>query len=112
MPDFNEYKVNLLVNNKQLKGAPVVYETNPTFQNIMGYFEYEEIRNSLFTDFTKLKPGALHKANGGFLILQANDLLKNYYAWTALKRALRNRTLKMEEIESDFKYTVNIANSI
>jgi predicted ATP-dependent protease len=97
-----------LVNNKQLKGAPVVYETNPTFQNIMGYFEYEEIRNSLFTDFTKLKPGALHKANGGFLILQANDLLKNYYAWTALKRALRNRTLKMEEIESDFKYKVNI----
>lgn len=106
-PDFKEYKVNLLVNNKDLKGAPVIYETNPTFQNIMGYFEFEEIHNSLFTDFTKMKPGALHRANGGFLIIQANDILKNYYAWTALKRSIRNRSLKMGDIDIDFKYRVN-----
>ncbi|HNW83148.1 MAG TPA: AAA family ATPase [bacterium] len=108
-PDFKEFKINLLINNKDIKGAPVVYETNPTFQTIMGYFEYEEIHNSLFTDFTKLKPGALHKANGGFLILQANDILKNYYAWTALKRSIRNRSLQMTDVDIDFKYRVNIS---
>ncbi len=108
IPDFREYKVNLLVNNKNLKGAPVIYETNPTFQNIMGYFEYEELHNSIFTDFTKMKPGALHYANGGFLIVQANDILKNYYAWTALKRSMRNRVLKMDDIDVDFRYRVNI----
>ncbi len=108
MPDFREYKVNLLVNNKNLTGAPVIYETNPTFQNIMGYFEYEEVHNSIFTDFTKMKPGALHYANGGFLIVQANDILKNYYAWTALKRSMRNRLLRMDDIDVDFRYRVNI----
>jgi len=107
-PDFKEYRVNLLINNKDLTGAPVVYETNPTYQNIIGYFEYEELHNSLFTDFTKMKPGALHRANGGFLILQANDILKNYYAWAALKRSMRNRSLKMGDIDTDFRYRVNI----
>ena len=106
IPDFKEYKVNLLINNKDLKGAPVIYETNPTFQNIIGYFEYEENHNSLFTDFTRLKPGALHRANGGFLIIQADDILKNYYAWTALKRAVRNRFIKIEDMDADFKYRV------
>ena len=106
IPDFKEYKVNLLINNKDLKGAPVIYETNPTFQNIIGYFEYEESHNSLFTDFTRLKPGALHRANGGFLIIQADDILKNYYAWTALKRAVRNRFIKIEDMDADFKYRV------
>ncbi len=108
IPDFHEYKVNLLVNNKNLTGAPVIYETNPTFQNLMGYFEYEEIHNSIFTDFTRMKPGALHYANGGFLIIQASDILKNYYAWTALKRSMRNRLLKMDDIDVDFRYRVNI----
>lgn len=108
-PDFKEFKINLLINNKGVKGAPVIYETNPTFQTIMGYFEYEEIHNSLFTDFTRLKPGALHKANGGFLIIQANDILKNYYAWTALKRSIRNRSLQMTDVDIDFKYRVNIS---
>lgn len=107
VPSLKEYKVNLLVNNKNIKGAPVIYETNPTFQNIMGFFEFEEIQNSLFTDFTKMKPGALHKANGGFLLIQANDILKNYYAWTALKRSIRNRSLKIGDIDIDFKYRVN-----
>lgn len=106
IPDFKEYRVNLLINNKDLKGAPVVYETNPTFQNIVGYFEYEESHNSLFTDFTRLRPGALHRANGGFLILQADDILKNGYAWTALKRAVRNRFIKIEDMDADFKYRV------
>ncbi|MFO7736540.1 MAG: ATP-binding protein, partial [bacterium] len=107
-PAFSEYKVNLLINNKDTEGAPVVYETNPTFQNIMGYFEYEEKRNSLFTDFTKMKPGALHKANGGYLIIQANDILKNYFAWTALKRSLRNRNIEMDEMDVNYRYRANI----
>ncbi len=55
-----------------------------------------------------MKPGALHYANGGFLIVQANDILKNYYAWTALKRSMRNRLLKMDDIDVDFRYRVNI----
>lgn len=107
-PDFKEYKINLLINNKELEGAPVVYETNPTYQNVIGYFEYEELHNSLFTDFTKMKPGALHRANGGFLIIQANDILKNYYAWAALKRSMRNRSLRMGDIDIDFRHRVNI----
>jgi len=73
----------------------------------MGYFEYEERYGSFFTDFLKMKPGALHKANGGFLVLQASDILKSYYAWTALKRSLRNKMLKMDDIDVDFKYRVN-----
>ena len=108
IPDFKEYKVNLLINNKGLTGAPVVYETSPTFQSIIGFFEYEEFHNSLFTDFTKMKPGALHKANGGFLIIQASDILKNYYAWTALKRSVRNRFVKIGDVDIDFKYRINI----
>ncbi len=107
-PDFKEYKINLLINNKELEGAPVVYETNPTYQNVIGYFEYEELHNSLFTDFTKMKPGALHRANGGFLIIQANDILKNYYAWAALKKSMRNRSLRMGDIDIDFRHRVNI----
>jgi len=108
IPDFKEYRVNLLINNKGLKGAPVIYETSPTFQSIIGFFEYEEFHNSLFTDFTKMKPGALHKANGGFLIIQASDILKNYYAWTALKRSIRNRFVKIGDVDIDFKYRINI----
>ena len=86
----------------------MIYETAPTFQSIIGFFEYEEFHNSLFTDFTKMKPGALHKANGGFLIIQASDILKNYYAWTALKRSVRNRMVKVGDVDIDFKYRINI----
>ncbi len=107
IPDFTEYRVNLMINNKHLKGAPVVYETNPTYQNLMGFFEYEEYHNSFFTNFTKMKPGALHRANGGFLILQAEDLLKNIYAWNAFKRAIRNKSLKMDDTEGNFHYRIS-----
>ncbi len=107
IPSLIEYEVNLLINNTHLKGAPVIYETNPTFQNMHGYFEYEERHNFLFTDFTRMKPGSLHKANGGFLLIQANDILKNYYSWTALKRALRNSTLNLDDLDIDFRLRTN-----
>ncbi|MCK5808903.1 AAA family ATPase [bacterium] len=106
-PDFMEYKVNLLISNKNTKGAPVIYETNPTYQNLMGFFEYEEVRNTFSTNFTKMKPGALHRANGGFLIIQADDLLKNIYAWNAFKRVIRNKSLTMDDTEGNQRYRIN-----
>ena len=107
VPDFIEYKVNLLINNKNLKGAPVIYATNPTYQNLMGFFEYEEMNNTFSTNFTKMKPGALHHANGGFLIIQADDLLKNLVSWNAFKRSIRNKSLIMDDTEGNYRYRVN-----
>jgi len=107
-PEFREYMVNLLIDNTHAKGAPIVYETNPTFQNIMGYFEYEEKYGSFFTDFHKMKPGALHKANGGFIVIQVIDIIKNFHAWNALKRALRNRIVKLDDLDVDFRVRMNI----
>jgi lon-related putative ATP-dependent protease len=93
---LHRYTVNLLVNNKMLKGAPVIYETNPTYHNLFGKVEYQGSFGSWFTDFTFVKPGALHLANGGYLILQATELLQQPFAWTLLKRALQNGNIQIE----------------
>lgn len=107
IPDFIAYKVNLLVNNQHLKGAPVIYVTNPSSQNLMGFFEYEEFNNTFSTNFTKMKPGALHHANGGFLIIQADDLLKNLHSWNSFKRIIRNKSLTMDDTEGNYRYRIN-----
>jgi len=93
---FTRYRVNLLVDNGGLDGAPVIVESNPTFHNILGKVEYEGQFGNLVTDFTMIKPGALHRANGGFLILQARDVLMNFGTWDALKRMLRNQEICIE----------------
>lgn len=90
------YTVNLFVNNKGLEGAPVIYETNPTYHNLFGKIEYRGEFGSWVTDFTHIKPGALQLANGGYLILQASELLTQPHAWTLLKRALQTGCVQIE----------------
>jgi lon-related putative ATP-dependent protease len=95
---LQRYRVNLLVDNSALQGAPVIYENNPTFQNLTGQLEHQAQMGALVTDFTLIKPGALHRANGGYLILDARKVLMQPYAWEALKRALQSCTLRIESI--------------
>jgi len=97
--DFTQkYQVNVFIDNSSLKGAPVVVETNPTYYNLAGKIEYESHLGVLTTDFTKIKAGALHRANGGYLILQCKDLFTNGFAWKALKRALQTGKLYIENL--------------
>lgn len=95
---IKKYAVNLLVDNSQTTGAPKVTAENPTFYNLMGKVEYENKMGVLTTDFTKIKPGYLHQANGGYIIIQAMDILSNNYAWEALKRALKTSKIIIENI--------------
>lgn len=100
---FRKYQVNLLVDHRQSKGAPVVTETNPTYYNLLGRIEYISHFGSMSTDFSMIAPGALHKANGGYLILQAMDVLSSFMAWDALKRVIRNHEIKVEDINEQFR---------
>jgi lon-related putative ATP-dependent protease len=95
---FTRYEVNLLVDQSETKGAPVIYETNPTYPNLFGSIEKKAQFGTLFTDFTMIRPGSLHRANGGFLIIKALDLLRWYFSWDGLKRALRNKEIMVEEL--------------
>jgi lon-related putative ATP-dependent protease len=95
---LQRYKVNLLVDHSDTQGAPVIYEDNPTYQNLAGQLEYVAQMGALVTDFTQIRPGALHRANGGYLILDARKLLQNAFAWDALKRVLQSCQLKIESI--------------
>lgn len=90
------YRVNLFVDNSRLEGAPVIADTNYSYHNIFGKLEYENYYGSLKTDFTMLKPGLLHIANGGYLVFQANDLLTNNLCYDALKKVLRSKQIGIE----------------
>ncbi|HZJ85274.1 MAG TPA: ATP-binding protein [Syntrophomonadaceae bacterium] len=95
-----KYQVNLIIDNSTLKHAPVIVETNPTFANLFGQIEYEGEFGILATDFSKIKAGAFHKANGGYLILNVTDVINNYYLWDNLKRILKNQEIRIENITS------------
>ncbi|MCS7233283.1 MAG: AAA family ATPase [Synergistetes bacterium] len=97
-PSFDKYRVNLLVDNSRLEGAPVVFESNPTYYNLVGKLEYEQRMGFLVTDFTKIKAGAIHRANGGYLILNVIDVLRNFGSWDALKRVLKTGEIRVENI--------------
>ncbi len=94
---LDRYRVNVLVDRSQARGAPVVLEASPTYGNLLGRVEHRVHFGSLVTDFTLIKPGALHRANGGYLILEAMDVLRNPLAWDALKKALKNRLVRIED---------------
>ena len=96
---FNRYQINLLVDNAGSSGAPVVYENNPTYLNLIGRVEHIARLGTLTTDFTLIKPGALHRANGGYLILDAVKLLTNSFSWEAVKRVLKAREIRIEALE-------------
>lgn len=93
---WNNYKVNLFIDNSNLEGAPVIMDTNYSYNNIFGKLEYENQFGALKTDYTMLKPGLLHKANGGYIIFQAKDLIANPGCYEALKKALSVKLLNIE----------------
>lgn len=94
---LRKYAVNVLVDNGQSTGAPVVTELNPTYPNLFGRVEKEPQFGTLVTDFTMIREGALHRANGGYLVLPAVELLRDTLAWESLKRSLRNQEVRVEE---------------
>jgi len=100
---FNRYKVNVVVDNCDAQGAPVVVETHPTYYNLAGSIEHRALFGAWLTDFTMIKGGALHRANGGYLVLDARSLLTAPFAWDALKRALRTGSLKIEEMGQEYR---------
>lgn len=95
---LRRYGVNALVDHGDATGAPVVFEDNPTHQNLLGRIEYMSRMGALITDFGMIRPGALHRANGGYLILEARKLLTQPYAWEGLKRALTSREIRLESL--------------
>jgi lon-related putative ATP-dependent protease len=97
-PELSRYKVNVLIDNSDTEGAPVVYEDNPTYQNLIGRVEHRAQMGALTTDFSLIKPGALHRANGGYLILDVRKVLTQPYAWEGLKRVLRSEEIKIESL--------------
>ena len=103
---FLEYRVNLLVDNAELKHAPVVMETNPNYSNLFGSIDTAVNRfGSWLTDFTKIKAGSFLKANGGYLVLNALDTLIEPGVWLTLKRTLRNQTFEIQNYASLFLFS-------
>jgi lon-related putative ATP-dependent protease len=96
---FHRYQVNLVVDHHASEGAPVVYEDNPTIQNVIGRVEHMAQMGALFTDFTLIKPGSLHAANNGYLVLDVRKVLQQPYTWEALKRSLQSRQIRVESVE-------------
>ena len=101
---FRKYEVNVLVDNSHLKGAPVIIETNPTFNNLMGRLEKEAYFGAISGDFTMIRPGSLHKSNGGYLVVRIDDLLRNLISWDSLKRSLRERKIIIEDLAERFGF--------
>ncbi|MBM3518314.1 MAG: ATP-dependent protease [Alphaproteobacteria bacterium] len=93
---LRRYQVNLIVDNSATKGAPIVYEDNPAQSNLVGRVEHIQQMGALLTDFALIQPGALHRANGGYLLLDARKLLTHPYAYDALKRALQAGEIRIE----------------
>ena len=93
---YDRYRVNLIVDNAALEGAPIIYESNPTLENLVGRMEHRAEFGALITDFNLIRPGALHRSNGGFLIVEVDRILTKPFAWEALKRALLDKELRIE----------------
>lgn len=101
-----EYRVNVIVHNQPDGGAPVIHEQNPTYHNLIGRIEHRVQFGTMLTDFSQITAGALHRANGGYLVLEADDVLQKPLAWAGLKNALRAQAIRLEEM---LEYTSLIA---
>jgi len=97
---LNRYEIQVLIDNSDLEGAPIVMESHPTFQNLVGRIEHRLVMGVSQTDFTMIRPGALHRANGGYLLLPAREVLLSPYAWQGLERALRGGEIRIQEMGS------------
>ncbi|CAB1211610.1 Lon protease family protein [Acinetobacter bouvetii] len=105
----SRYQANIIVSHKPNTGAPVIFEDFPTHYNLLGHVEQLTQNGTITTDFTLIRPGALHKANGGFLMLEAEQLLEQPYAWQGLKRALKSGKLKLSSLEHMLTLTGSIS---
>jgi lon-related putative ATP-dependent protease len=99
--NLSRYEINPLTDRAPAKGAPVIFETNPTYYNVMGRIEKRAHMGTVTTDFTMVQAGSLLEANGGFLIMDMESLLMNSYVWEALKRALQNKSIQIEDIAEE-----------
>ncbi len=107
---FRQYQVNLIVDNAELEGAPVVYESNPSLDNLAGKLEHRFEYGMPVTDFNMIRPGALHRANGGYLVLDAERVLQKPFAWEALKRAISDKCVRVESVTQlmNLAYSVSL----
>ncbi|WP_228140749.1 ATP-binding protein [Acinetobacter sp. TGL-Y2] len=103
------YQANVVISNKANTGAPVIFEDFPTHYNLLGHVEQLTQQGTISTDFTLIRPGALHRANGGFLMLEADQLLEQPYAWQGLKRAIKSGQIKLTSLEQMLTLTGNIS---
>ncbi|QOY53842.1 AAA family ATPase [Candidatus Sulfurimonas marisnigri] len=103
-PSFSRYKVNLLISHEKNATPPVIFEDNPIHQNLIGAIEHVSQVGTLVTDFSMIKPGALHKANGGYLILHAKKLLMQPFAYEELKRALHSKEIRIESLAQQYSF--------
>jgi len=106
---LSKYSLNLIVDNSKTNGAPVIIDYNPNYSNIIGEVEYDNEYGNFTTDFMKIKPGILHKANGGYLIIQALDLFSNAFSWEALKRVLKTKEIVIEPIKENQIAGISVA---
>lgn len=102
-PKFERYTINLIINNKDAKGAPVVWESNPTYRNLFGRIDYKVEYGVASTDFALIKAGSLHRAKGGYIIVNAKDILTNIFVYEGLKRLIKNQELKIEDVWEEYR---------
>lgn len=107
--DFSEYSINVIVDNTTTQGAPIVFEDNPTYQNLVGRTEYISHMGTMMTDFSMIKSGALHRANGGYLILDAHKVLTHAFSWEGLKRALKSGEIRIQSLEQMLGMVSNVS---
>jgi lon-related putative ATP-dependent protease len=101
---FRVYEVNVIVDNSGTQGAPVVVEHNPTYDNVLGRIERESQLGTLTTDFTLIRGGSVHRANGGFLVMRAEQLLRDIIVYDSLKRALKSGEIRIEDLPQRIGY--------
>ncbi|WP_455204414.1 Lon protease family protein, partial [Kaarinaea lacus] len=106
---YRRYQVNLLVDHRDSKGAPIVYEDSPVYQNLIGRVEHLAHMGTLIADFMLIKPGALHKANGGYLVLDAKKVLLEPFAWEGLKRALNAREIRIQSLGELYSFVSTVS---
>jgi lon-related putative ATP-dependent protease len=106
---FRRYVVNVVVNHSRSEGAPIVYATNPTYRSLVGRIEQEVHFGMLTTNFTHIQAGCLHQANGGYLVVNAHDLLRYPFSWDALKRTIKNQEIHIEMMDEALPVTATTA---
>lgn len=109
-PTFDRYQVNVLVDNKDTDGAPVVFESNPTYNNLFGRIEHAmQYGGVAVTDFTMIRSGSLHRANGGYLVIDAREVLMNPFVWDSLKRCIRNSEIRIEDVLEQYRFMTMVS---